>query len=165
MLLKRSSINLRIVNNDKKTPKEEAQKNPEILHLFELPLANFRGLTNKIIIQNVNPNAIKNFLGKHFQRFNIKPNEKIFNNNTSNLQTTAANSSNSNTVNDISFLGGNDEENDENKLEKVSLDSFNIKGLIGKGSFGEVFLVEKKDTKALYALKVLKKSLIMSILF
>ena len=30
--------------------------------------------------------------------------------------------------------------------------------MIGKGSFGEVFLVEKKDTKVKYAMKVLKKS-------
>ncbi len=30
--------------------------------------------------------------------------------------------------------------------------------MIGKGSFGEVYLVEKKDTKERYALKVLRKS-------
>lgn len=36
-----------------------------------------------------------------------------------------------------------------------------ILGLIGKGSFGEVFLVEKKNTKNLYAMKVLEKDKIM----
>lgn len=30
--------------------------------------------------------------------------------------------------------------------------------MIGKGSFGEVYLVEKKDTKMKYAMKVLKKN-------
>ena len=35
-------------------------------------------------------------------------------------------------------------------------------GLIGKGSFGEVYLVEKKNTRQLHAMKVLHKSKIMS---
>ena len=33
--------------------------------------------------------------------------------------------------------------------------------LIGKGSFGEVYLVEKKDTGKIYAMKVLDKKVIM----
>lgn len=33
--------------------------------------------------------------------------------------------------------------------------------LLGTGSFGEVFLVEKKDSKTLYAMKVLKKDKII----
>lgn len=42
--------------------------------------------------------------------------------------------------------------------EKIGPSSFNVLTMIGKGSFGEVFLVEKKDTKLLYAMKVLNKS-------
>jgi serine/threonine protein kinase len=37
-----------------------------------------------------------------------------------------------------------------------------VHGLIGKGSFGEVYLVEKKSNKMLYAMKVLHKSKILS---
>ena len=59
---------------------------------------------------------------------------------------------------------GGEHDQSKQEKEKITLDSFNIKGLIGKGSFGEVFLVEKKDSKMLYALKVLKKSIIMSTL-
>ena len=47
-------------------------------------------------------------------------------------------------------------------LEKIGPNSFLILGLIGKGSFGEVYLVEKKNTKTLNAMKVLHKSKIMS---
>lgn len=169
-LLKKHSINLNIKNQNKKTPKDEAINNPDIKQLFEEGSSSQKGLgkfANKIVIHKVNHAAISNFLGKHFYRLNAKSQENP-SNNISNIQTTATYSSNSNTFNDFSFLGMNDEENggdhDQSKQEKekITLDSFNIKGLIGKGSFGEVFLVEKKDTKLLYALKVLKKSIIMS---
>jgi hypothetical protein len=40
---------------------------------------------------------------------------------------------------------------------KVNLSNFNIHSIIGKGSFGQVFLVEKKDSNMFYAMKVLPK--------
>jgi len=33
------------------------------------------------------------------------------------------------------------------------LDDFNVKSVIGKGSFGKVFLVEKRTDNKLYAMK------------
>lgn len=45
----------------------------------------------------------------------------------------------------------------ENKTEKINLKSFIIHSCIGKGSFGEVFFVEKKDSNNYYAMKVLEK--------
>jgi serine/threonine protein kinase len=33
-----------------------------------------------------------------------------------------------------------------------------VHGLLGKGSFGEVYLVEKKDTQDIFAMKALDKS-------
>lgn len=56
-------------------------------------------------------------------------------------------------------------ENEKNVAEKdrISLDSFIIHGLIGKGSFGEVYLVERKEHDSnFYAMKVLHKSKITS---
>jgi serine/threonine protein kinase len=41
--------------------------------------------------------------------------------------------------------------------DKIELDKFNILKMIGKGSFGEVFLVEEKNSKKVYAMKVLTK--------
>lgn len=46
---------------------------------------------------------------------------------------------------------------DVSKERRVNLTSFNIHSIIGKGSFGQVFLVEKKDTNMFYAMKVLPK--------
>jgi serine/threonine protein kinase len=45
---------------------------------------------------------------------------------------------------------------------KIGPHSIEVHGLLGKGSFGEVYLVEKKDTKQLFAMKVLHKSKIAS---
>ena len=42
--------------------------------------------------------------------------------------------------------------------EKVGPFSFIVHGMIGKGSFGEVYLVEKKGTNSVFAMKVLHKS-------
>ena len=46
--------------------------------------------------------------------------------------------------------------------EKIGLHSFKIINLIGKGSFGEVYIVEKKNTKNRFAMKVLHKKSIFS---
>jgi serine/threonine protein kinase len=48
--------------------------------------------------------------------------------------------------------------NDQNHSSNVvNLESFNIIKVIGRGSFGKVYLVEKKDSGDLYAMKTLKK--------
>ena len=41
--------------------------------------------------------------------------------------------------------------------ENVNLDSFVLLTTVGKGSFGKVIQVRKKDTGEIYAMKVLKK--------
>jgi serine/threonine protein kinase len=45
--------------------------------------------------------------------------------------------------------------------QKVGLSDFIIKKVIGRGSFGKVFLVEKKGTKEVYAMKSLRKDVII----
>ena len=43
----------------------------------------------------------------------------------------------------------------------VNIDSFEIKKVIGRGSFGKVYMVQKKDTGEFYAMKTLKKDQII----
>ena len=43
---------------------------------------------------------------------------------------------------------------------KVGIDDFNLLSVIGKGSYGKVLLVKKKDTGEMLAIKMLKKDYI-----
>ena len=53
----------------------------------------------------------------------------------------------------------------ENNEEKIGPNSFSILALIGKGSFGEVYLVEKVQSRLTFAMKVLHKQKIISKIF
>lgn len=46
----------------------------------------------------------------------------------------------------------------EIKSLRVNLSDFEVKTVIGRGHFGEVQLVQEKQTNDVYAMKVLKKS-------
>ncbi|KRX07626.1 Protein kinase-like domain [Pseudocohnilembus persalinus] len=51
-------------------------------------------------------------------------------------------------------------ENKKKNKKKISIDSFHLLSIIGKGSYAKVALVRKKDNGKIYALKILKKSFI-----
>jgi len=50
--------------------------------------------------------------------------------------------------------------NQDEKEKKVTVEDFRQLKVIGRGGFGRVLLVEKKDSKQVYAMKVLKKGVI-----
>lgn len=41
---------------------------------------------------------------------------------------------------------------------RVSISDFEVKGVIGRGHFGEVQVVHERDTNIVYALKILRKA-------
>jgi serine/threonine protein kinase len=43
----------------------------------------------------------------------------------------------------------------------VNIDDFKIQAVIGRGSFGKVYVVIKKDNQQVYAMKTLKKDMIL----
>lgn len=49
-------------------------------------------------------------------------------------------------------------EEQQRKTGKVTKNDFEMRTIIGKGSYGKVVLVRKKDNRKLYAMKVLKKT-------
>lgn len=53
-------------------------------------------------------------------------------------------------------------ENLLNNAVKISLDDFKIIKVIGRGTFGKVFMVKKKDNGKVFAMKVVKKEKVAS---
>jgi serine/threonine protein kinase len=51
--------------------------------------------------------------------------------------------------------------NKELKPNKMNIDNFLLLKLIGKGSYGKVYLVKKKDDEKIYEMKILKKKEMM----
>ena len=47
------------------------------------------------------------------------------------------------------------------QAQPAQLDDFTIKKMIGKGTFGKVFLVEHNVTKKLFAMKCIRKDIIL----
>ena len=44
---------------------------------------------------------------------------------------------------------------------RIALSDFNVLKVIGRGSYAKVLMVELKSTKRVYAMKVIKKELVM----
>ena len=50
----------------------------------------------------------------------------------------------------------------ENRQRALKIDDFDLLKVVGKGSFGKVMMVKKKDTHRIYALKTIRKAHIIS---
>jgi ankyrin repeat protein len=185
LLLQRPSIYLNKKNNDNRTPYEMTMDR-DIKQIFDIFLTEKNLLNTKFsqkvtihstksenvkqMFDHYRPESTNSNISPAFSK-QITPIKKVelevdtkkipsYGNNTTsaNSDNTKLSSSSLNTSNSDSDLSGNVIGTDE---EKVGPHSFLVHNLIGKGSFGEVYLVEKKNTKSFYAMKVLHKTKIM----
>ena len=46
-------------------------------------------------------------------------------------------------------------------VTSISIDDFTLLKVVGRGSFGKVYLARKKDNRQIYAIKTLKKDFII----
>lgn len=60
-----------------------------------------------------------------------------------------------------SMAGGGNAVFSRDKTKQANLSDFVIKKMIGKGTFGKVFLVEQKGTGHLFAMKCIRKDVIL----
>jgi len=70
-------------------------------------------------------------------------------------------SSNTNTYGSASMLSQGAFKDPNYSSTEVGIDDFKIERVIGRGSFGKVYLVRKKTDDKLYAMKTLKKDMIL----
>lgn len=94
-----------------------------------------------------------------------KKDDAVNNNNNSNNNNNGNNPFNNNNFNNNNNNGNNNFNNNNGNQASIpkrtiSLEAFKIIKVIGKGSFGKVFLVRDKASGMLYAMKVLKKDYI-----
>jgi serine/threonine protein kinase len=61
----------------------------------------------------------------------------------------------------MKFQGPFDAPNKDYNSQNINIDDFEIEAVIGRGSFGKVYSVKKKDDGQIYAMKTLKKDTII----
>jgi len=64
-------------------------------------------------------------------------------------------------ISTVDESAGDDEDEYEEEDHKVSKDDFQLLTMIGKGAFGKVLQVRKKDTGEIFAMKVIRKSTVI----
>ncbi|EAR83752.4 Serine/Threonine kinase domain protein (macronuclear) [Tetrahymena thermophila SB210] len=82
-------------------------------------------------------------------------------NTISNISQCGSGSSKSNSIQSMESIQNQVKTTSQNIQSKVTIHSFIIHSMLGKGSFGDVYLVQKKDNLQYYAMKVLQKSKMM----
>ena len=120
----------------KNSTKSKEMKNPKIT----TPTTNIKN--------NLGINTVNNSINISI---NI-PNQNLKKNNQNTLE-----NEDDDDIEELEDSFDSSEESDSNKNDKIGPSDFMCLALLGQGSFGEVYLVKKKDSEDFYAMKVLDK--------
>ena len=154
-------------NNNKDNNKEKLNKSNIIENKTKLKKNDFKKNQRyrNIINNNINLFTKKNKNNSNYND-NINMNNSNITNqngNSINANTKDSNINNPTTTNSNTYNNEEDEINKDYKtynnniIKKVGPEDFLCIGLLGQGSFGEVYLVNKKNSDEYYAMKVLDK--------
>ena len=148
--------------NQKKDVSFEKEKNP-----IKKNIKKNKRFRNNKINEDINLLSKKNKQnGNYFSINNVNinnSNTNITNPNSNSLNTNTKDSNinnpttNTNTYNNEEETNKGYKTNDGDIVKKICPEDFICIGLLGQGSFGEVYLVNKKNTEKYYAMKVLDK--------
>ena len=116
---------------------------------------------------NIKPHSISFSMNKINKSQNAlkkkQKDKKAINNNTiSTIHNNTHNNNHNNHFNSTCNYSMTEAQLSKAKEEKISPSNFICLALLGKGSFGEVYLVQNKNTKENYAMKVLRKERIIN---
>lgn len=145
-----------VVGNNKPRPDTQSKPGLKVHHRLNQDSAKAERCGKGVLRANVsngnlNPNVSTSGSGKGAHHMQCQSST----NTTSNNATTDTGSE----PLDAAELSG---EVDRSRARKRGLDAYTVVKLLGKGSFGEVYLVTEQDTKRLYAMKVFQKSRVFS---
>jgi hypothetical protein len=151
----------------------------EIIFLISTNYTNING--NKLLLSEVYANTLKNYVTTRTEKKHdpskskmsmkqedlLDIDEYLRRNNENNNY----NHNNSISTNNSNWSNVNNFENTRNRIQvmfsrhkavkTVGLEDFKILKVIGRGSFGKVCLVEYKPTKEIYAMKSMKKDMLI----
>ena len=102
-------------------------------------------------------NIITNNKGSNKEKNSIKISIKIPNQNLKKSQNLTKEKDDEDGIDELGDSFDSSDDSDSNKHEKIGPSDFVCLALLGQGSFGEVYLVKKKDSDDFYAMKVLDK--------
>jgi len=168
LLLTKPSVDLNIKNNDYRLAYDLAS-NQEIRRLFEKVTTEKKILNSKFEQKVPIHNTKAENVQKMFETARIPTRRLPYESSKESQETINFDdyqkssiinvySKTSNDDHDIDRLNASDLLKNDHPNEKIGPHSFTVHSLLGKGSFGEVYLVEKKGTGMYYAMKVLDKS-------
>ena len=112
-------------------------------------------------INNIKINEF--YLNDKNQNTNINTDDKTHKENNNNIQANDIEDENEyfnniNEMSDSNYSSEEDDNNNPNSIKKVGPSNFICLALLGQGSFGEVYLVQEKNTQNYFAMKVLDKN-------